>query len=141
MRYEYKVIPAPARGEKAKGVKTPVDRFSLTLTMELNRMGSEGWEYVRAETLPSEERSGLTGRNTVYNNVLVFRRLQARYAEPVKTRTSTSPQPEYPVEAILPPKETAPKTFAAQPPAISKTPKPEASDSSTTETELPEKKS
>lgn len=37
-------------------------------------MAAEGWEYVRAETLPSEERSGLAGRNTVYHNVLVFRR-------------------------------------------------------------------
>src|SRR5690606_33864208 len=47
------------------------------LTMEINRMAQAGWEYVRAETLPCEERSGLTSRTTVYHNVLVFRRALA----------------------------------------------------------------
>ncbi len=72
--YEYTVLPAPERGEKAKGAKTPADRFALALTEELNRMAADGWEYIRAETLPTEERSGLTSRTTVYHNVLVFRR-------------------------------------------------------------------
>ena len=43
----------------------------------LNAMAAQGWEYVRAETLPSEERSGLTSRTTVWMNVLVFRRAVA----------------------------------------------------------------
>lgn len=75
--YEYTVIPAPARGEKVRGARTGVERFSYTLTMEINRMAANGWEYVRAETLPCEERSGLTSRTTVYHNVLVFRRALA----------------------------------------------------------------
>lgn len=101
MRYEYSVIPAPARGDKAKGAKTPVDRFALSLTAELNRMAAEGWDYVRAETLPSEERSGLAGRSTVYHNVLVFRRAtggSASAAAPAPT-AAAGPQPEYPVIA------------------------------------------
>ena len=61
MRYEYKVVPAPARGEKAKGVKAPEARFALTVEQVLNEMGADGWEFLRAETLPSEERQGLTG--------------------------------------------------------------------------------
>ncbi|WP_322626710.1 hypothetical protein [Paracoccus beibuensis] len=72
--YEYSVVAAPMRGEKAREAKTPTERFALTLTAELNRMAAEGWEYLRADVLPSEERSGLTGRATVYHNVLVFRR-------------------------------------------------------------------
>ena len=28
-RFEFKVIPAPKRGEKARGVKTTEDRFAL----------------------------------------------------------------------------------------------------------------
>ena len=72
--YEYKVIPAPDRGEKARGAKTPGDRYAQALTSVLNRMAREGWDYVRAEMLPSEERSGLTRRVTVYHNILVFRR-------------------------------------------------------------------
>ena len=74
MRYEYKVVPAPERGLKAKGVKTAEDRFALALETAMNDMAADGWDYVRAETLPSDERQGLSGRTTVYRNLLVFRR-------------------------------------------------------------------
>lgn len=73
-RYEYKVVPAPVKGRKAKGVKTPEGRFALSIEDVLNTMGAEGWEYLRAELLPSEERSGLTSTTTNWRNVLVFRR-------------------------------------------------------------------
>lgn len=76
-RYEYKVVPAPAKGEKAKGVKTPEARFALSVQSVLNRMGAEGWEYLRADLLPSEERSGLTGSAMKWRNLLVFRRVLA----------------------------------------------------------------
>lgn len=72
--YEYTVIPAPSRGEKAKGARSGIERFAATLSDALNDMARDGWEYVRAETLPAEERSGLTSRSTVYHNLLVFRR-------------------------------------------------------------------
>lgn len=72
--YEYSAIPAPARSEKAKGARTPADRYAVTLTEAINRMAAQGWEYLRAETLPSEERSGLTGRTTLFHNLLIFRR-------------------------------------------------------------------
>lgn len=86
--YEYTVLPAPDRGEKAKGAKTPTERFALSLTSELNRLGADGWEYIRAETLPTEERSGLTSRTTVYHNILVFRRPLAAEASPVSEAVS-----------------------------------------------------
>ncbi len=73
-KYEYKVIPAPSKGTKAKGVKTVEGRFALSVEGVLNQMGAEGWEYLRAELLPSDERSGLTGSTTNWRNVLVFRR-------------------------------------------------------------------
>ena len=72
--YEYKVVPAPGKGTKAKGVKTAEGRFALSVEAELNRLAAGGWEYLRAELLPSEERSGLTGSVTNWRNVLVFRR-------------------------------------------------------------------
>ncbi|MEX0351276.1 MAG: DUF4177 domain-containing protein [Paracoccaceae bacterium] len=74
-RYEYKVVPAPAKGTKAKGVKTPEGRFALSVEELLNLQAAEGWEYQRAELLPSEEKTGLTGSTTNWRNVLVFRRL------------------------------------------------------------------
>ncbi len=76
-RYEYKVVPAPTKGRKGKGVKGPEGRFAFALETLMNELGAEGWEYVRADTLPSDERSGLTGSTTTFRNVLVFRRESA----------------------------------------------------------------
>ncbi|WP_347139778.1 DUF4177 domain-containing protein [Paracoccus sp. SSK6] len=95
-QFEYSVVPAPSRGEKAKDAKTPGDRYAVALTSELNRMARDGWEYVRADVLPSEERSGLTGRSTVYHNLLVFRRT---VAAPAAGTMARQPQPEYPAAA------------------------------------------
>jgi hypothetical protein len=72
--YEYKVIPAPRRGEKTRGAKTTADRFAHALTQVMNELGRDGWEYLRADTLPCEERVGLTGKATAFQNMLVFRR-------------------------------------------------------------------
>ena len=84
-RFEYRVIPAPRRGEKAKGVKSTEDRFALALTNLMNEMGREGWDYVRADALPCDERVGLTGSKTTFQNMLVFRRVLVEApAEPVR---------------------------------------------------------
>lgn len=72
--YEYRVIAAPKAGIKAKGVRSNEDRFAHALETLMNQMGAQGWDYIRADTLPAEERQGLTGRTTVYQNMLVFRR-------------------------------------------------------------------
>ncbi|WP_299849590.1 DUF4177 domain-containing protein [uncultured Roseovarius sp.] len=75
--YEYKIIPAPAKGLKAPGVKGPEARFANALELRINELASEGWEYQRADILPSEERQGITSTHTVYRSVLVFRRALA----------------------------------------------------------------
>ena len=82
MRYEYKILPAPTKGQKAKGLKAPEARFAKTLEECLNEQAAEGWEYQRAETLPSQERSGLTSTTTEWRNVLVFRRLASANSQP-----------------------------------------------------------
>lgn len=73
-RHEYKVIPAPRRGTKSREAKTTEDRFALTLSVLMNDLGREGWEYVRAETLPCEERVGFTKTRVVEQTMLIFRR-------------------------------------------------------------------
>jgi len=80
-QYEYKVVPSPRKGEKAPGAKTVQDRFAAGLTTLMNRMGQDGWEYLRADALPCEERVGLTGTKTTFQSVLVFRRMVAEGAE------------------------------------------------------------
>lgn len=73
--FEYKVVPAPLRGVKAKGVKGTPARFALALQTVMNDMGAQGWDYQRTDTLPVEERQGLTGKTTTFQNMLVFRRV------------------------------------------------------------------
>ena len=92
--YEYKVVPAPVRAEKARGAKTSAERFALTLNGLMNQLGAEGWEYIRADTLPCEERAGLTRTRTTFQNMLVFRRPLSRPAQAGATlRSALSPEP------------------------------------------------
>lgn len=108
-RYEYQVVPAPRRGEKSRGVKATEDRFALALTGLMNRMGAEGWDYVRADTLPCDERVGLTGSKTTFQNMLVFRRvievgtsLTLAEAEPAAPPLLVAPEVE-PQAPTMPP--------------------------------------
>ena len=83
--YEYKVIPAPRRGEKSREARTTEDRFALALSNLMNQLGKDGWDYVRADVLPCDERAGLTGTKTTYQTMMVFRRVvePTPAAEPV----------------------------------------------------------
>ena len=72
--WEFKIVPAPRKGTKAKGAKTTEDRFAVALEELMNSYGAQGWDYVRAEALPVEERKGLTGKTITTQNMLVFRR-------------------------------------------------------------------
>ena len=121
MTFEYKVIPAPTRGQKGKGIKGPEGRFANALEREMNRLAAEGWEYVRADTLPSEERSGLTGSTTSYRSVLVFRRAlaaQAGVASEPEPEVARLPAPEVSGNQE-PPEEATPKqSQAGEPEAL-----------------------
>lgn len=108
--FEYTAIPAPLRSDKAKGTKDPAERYALTLTEAINKMAGDGWEYLRAETLPSEERSGLTGRTTLFHNLLIFRR----------EAVAASHRADAPVIAAAP----APVIQDAPKPAVPEAPKP-----------------
>jgi len=83
--FEYKVVPAPMRGLKAKGIKGTPARFANALQLVMNDLGAQGWEYQRTDTLPVEERFGLTKKSTSFQNMLVFRRaLELQHAEAPK---------------------------------------------------------
>ena len=92
-RYEYKLVPAPEKASKHKGLKGAAN-FAATLEDILNAMGAEGWHYLRADTLPQEERSGLTSRTTTYRNLLVFK----RELPEVEAAPAPAPPPEEPPE-------------------------------------------
>lgn len=107
-QFEYKVVPAPVRGEKARGAKTTPDRFALALTTLMNDLGRDGWEYLRADTLPCEERVGFTGRQTTFQNMLVFKRAVA-VADAVSETVVALPAPAAaPVMVATPPEAPLP---------------------------------
>jgi hypothetical protein len=73
--YDYKVVSAPRRSKKAKGVNQPAELFALTLTEAINEHARDGWEYVRAETLPAQAPGGWFKRAAEENvTVMIFRR-------------------------------------------------------------------
>lgn len=101
-RFEYKVVPAPMKGRKARGVRRAEDKFALSVEDVMNDMALEGWEYQRSETLPHEERAGLTATSTTYRSVLVFRRS--------KDVASQTPEADLPkLEATMPEPLPTPK--------------------------------
>ena len=73
-RYEYKVVAAPKKAKAFKGVRAHEDQFACVLAEVMNEMATRDWEYLRAESLPCEERTGLTSRVECYQSVLIFRR-------------------------------------------------------------------
>ena len=56
--YDYKVIPAPKKVKRVKGVSGAEELFAVTLTDAINEVARQGWEYVRAERLPAESPRG-----------------------------------------------------------------------------------
>ena len=83
MDFEYKVIPAPTKGRKMRGFRRPDEKFAYAVQEKMNEMSQLGWEFIRSETLPNTERTGLTRRTTIDRSLLVFRRpLQTAAAQP-----------------------------------------------------------
>jgi hypothetical protein len=85
-RYEYKLVPAPEKATKHKGLKGAAN-FAATLEDVLNELGADGWHYLRIDTLPQQERSGLASKTTTYRNLLVFQR-ELPEPDPVDTPAS-----------------------------------------------------
>ena len=99
--YEYRVIPAPRQGLKARGVKGTEAMFAHALTTLLNEAAAEGWEYVRAETLPCEAQGRGRTQTMTYQNILVFRRPTAQ-ALATAQETTRAAAAAAPVERAAP---------------------------------------
>lgn len=113
--YEYRVVPAPKRAEKVKGIRATQDRFAHALTLMMNDLGREGWDYLRADTLPCEERVGLTGRTTVFQHMLVFRRPLAPVEDAAVAAIPPAPVPVFARPAAVRPAERVLADYASLP--------------------------
>ncbi len=78
--FEYKVVPAPQKGKKTRGIKGAEARFAHAVEDVMNTLAADGWEYQRTDMLPSEERAGLTSSTTTYRSLMVFRRPNLAHA-------------------------------------------------------------
>lgn len=97
-QYEYAAVPAPKQVPKVKGLKGAEQRFAHGMTELLNTWAAEGWEFVRAETMGFEEKSGFIGKGSSgQTQLMIFRREMP--AEAVDTA--------YYAEAAAPPEELA----------------------------------
>ncbi len=109
MKYEYKVIPAPKKPRRSARLGVALgkggrDRFAETLASLMNELGAEGWEYQRTDTLPVEARSGLAGKTTVFENMLIFRRaLEAEQGagETPAPAPAATPEPAAPTPPLV----------------------------------------
>ncbi|SFI28956.1 hypothetical protein [Albimonas pacifica] len=92
--YEYKTVAAPRRAGRYRGVAKGAESFARTIEEMLSSEAIDGWEFLRAENLPCEEKHGwLSRRETVFHSVLVFRRVreQVRPAAPAPARDWAEP--------------------------------------------------
>ncbi|MEM7441681.1 MAG: hypothetical protein AAF393_19065 [Pseudomonadota bacterium] len=135
-RYEYKVVPAPNRTKRVRGVKTPAGRFAVVMTELINEEAAQGWEYLRTDSMPVEEKPGFLKRRVEnYYSVLVFRRamdqgaaedfvahapeVAAVPAAPVVAAplVAAAAAPDYPQDPVLaPPVDPAADAYPAEPP-------------------------
>ena len=78
-RYEYKVVPAPGKAAKVKGVKSPEGRFAHSIEAVLNEMAADGWEFQRAELDPD---------NIHLPGVYVHRIITGQHEKRIEQRTT-----------------------------------------------------
>ncbi|MGF1554388.1 MAG: hypothetical protein ACFBWO_18075 [Paracoccaceae bacterium] len=75
MDYEYKIVAAPDRGHRRRGLRGGGERLAAAVEEVVAEEATGGWEYLRADVLPSVESAGwFGGRREVNRALLVFRR-------------------------------------------------------------------
>ncbi len=138
--FEYKVVPAPNRSKRVKGVKGTAGRFAAVLTETMNEQAADGWEYLRSDSMPVEEKPGLLkSRVETYQTVLVFRRAtgavaatpMAGYIEDQSDVVDPTPEPEQMPEVA--PEETTPEPETYAEPEVRAEPTVSSDWSDTTE--------
>lgn len=110
--HEYKVVPAPQRAQKVKGLKTTEQRFANTLAEAINAEAAGGWQFLRTETLPCEERGTLGSMRTTTVTVMIF----ARELGQVRPKAATA------LAAVQEPATAPAETETAAAPSIAAAP-------------------
>jgi hypothetical protein len=87
-KFEFKVVSAPEKAQKFTDLDPGEDAYNCTVANLMNELGSDGWEFTGAETLPEPKR--MFGGRRATRSVLVFRReiVPLEQAELEKARSS-----------------------------------------------------
>lgn len=97
MAFEYKCVAAPEKAKRKRGAKTRTERVAHAMEELIGREAADGWEYMRTDLVPVEERSGLFGRPTeVHRAILVFRRGSSAGSRFLTTPDERLPLGDYP---------------------------------------------
>ncbi len=92
---EYRVIPAPRRMRKVRGVAGATELFAHTLSEAINDQAAQGWEFLRSEAMMIEEPRGWFRAGAVAEHtVLVFRRTRRAEAADPEARHVAGPEPD-----------------------------------------------
>ena len=101
--FDYKVVPAPQRVKKVRGVTGAADLFALTLTDAINEVARQGWEYVRAETMVAEAPGGFLRKAAASEQtMLVFRRPREQLSPRLAAAPETSASEAAPAAPAAP---------------------------------------
>ena len=75
MTFEYKCVGGPERPKRLRGTWSRSDRVALAMQDIINAEAVDGWEYLRTDLVPVEEKASFLGRTQeVHRAVLIFRR-------------------------------------------------------------------
>lgn len=113
--YTYKTVAAPRRLKKVKGVKGQDALLAHSVEDLISVEAAQGWEYLRADTFPVEEKGGMFSKPVVTERaLLVFRKPSAaQQVRPVAAQpVQAAPQP-----VAQPTAQPAPQPIAAPKPA------------------------
>jgi hypothetical protein len=95
MSFEYKCVGAPERPKRQRGASRS-ERVAIAMQEIINVEAVDGWEYLRTDLVPVEEKAGLFSRtHEVHRAVLVFRReiAQSHGVRPISGLVA-APDPE-----------------------------------------------
>lgn len=127
MKYEYKAIGAPEKGKRKRGARSASDKVAAAFEEILGKEAVDGWEYLRTDLLPVNERAGMFSRaQEMHRAVMVFRRALEQEPElRLAPAAATTPAPAplaapTPIRSVreTPPLRTAPPSAAPAKPEL-----------------------
>jgi len=112
--YEYKVLPAPEKPLRYKGIARGDDAFAVTLSEILNDQGKEGWVYLRTEKVTERRGVWPLRHRRVVREMIVFQRVKGEGRHPLAASPALLLTSEARVPALAAPTTATPTKVVAR---------------------------